>query len=202
MVLSSISIEKYMLFIVKYPSFLLVCRRRYAFDCKHDWIFDGNQAQNHTKNQSKIIEILFYVGNVQFDAGEYGESLRPFLGTYRLEKQSKSHGDSGNSITIGIPIQMDTHSISSSQIHCGHHLQCPTSRIDCETNFLSILENFFSKSLYFCWKVHFCHSGVDVRPRYGRTGRIISNVRVWQDLSRTVFICIGIPIVMVFMNFS
>ena len=30
-----------------------------------------------------------------------------FLGTYRLEKQSKSHRVSENSITIGIPIQTD-----------------------------------------------------------------------------------------------
>ena len=29
-----------------------------------------------------------------------------FLGSYRLEKRSKSHGVSKNSITIGIPIQM------------------------------------------------------------------------------------------------
>ena len=30
-----------------------------------------------------------------------------FLGSYRLEKRSKSHGVSENSITIGIPIQME-----------------------------------------------------------------------------------------------
>ncbi len=41
------------------------------------------------------------------------------------------------------------------QMH--RNVKCPTSRIDCETNFLSILENFFSKWLYFRWKVHFCH---------------------------------------------
>ena len=33
----------------------------------------------------------------------------------------------------------------------------PTSRIDCEMNFLSILGNFFSKLSYFWWKVHFCY---------------------------------------------
>ena len=31
-----------------------------------------------------------------------------FLGSYRLEKRSKSHGVSENSIIIGIPIQMVT----------------------------------------------------------------------------------------------
>ena len=36
-------------------------------------------------------------------------------------------------------------------------VKCPTSRIDCEANFLSILENFFPKWLYFRWKVHCCH---------------------------------------------
>ena len=37
-------------------------------------------------------------------------------------------------------------------------MKYPTSRIDCETNFYSILENFFSKWLYFSSKVHFCHA--------------------------------------------
>ncbi len=34
------------------------------------------------------------------------ECVGTFLGSYRLEKRSKSHGVSENSITIGIPIQM------------------------------------------------------------------------------------------------
>ena len=41
------------------------------------------------------------------DAGERGECMGTFLGSYRLEKRSKSHGVSENSITIGIPIQME-----------------------------------------------------------------------------------------------
>ena len=60
------------------------------------------------KNQSKIIKILFYVANVLFDVGKRGECTGTFLGTYRLEKRSKSHGVSDKSITIEIPIQMHT----------------------------------------------------------------------------------------------
>ena len=36
----------------------------------------------------------------------HGECMGTFLGPYRLEKRSKSHGVSENSITIEIPIQM------------------------------------------------------------------------------------------------
>ena len=34
--------------------------------------------------------------------------METFLGSYRLEKLSKSHGVSENSITVGIPIEMNT----------------------------------------------------------------------------------------------
>ena len=34
--------------------------------------------------------MLFYVANVYFDAGEHGEFVGTFLGSYRLEKPSKS----------------------------------------------------------------------------------------------------------------
>ena len=57
-------------------------------------------------NPSKIIKILIYVGNVLSDAGKRGECMGTFLGSYRLEKQSKSHGVSENPITIGISILM------------------------------------------------------------------------------------------------
>ena len=63
---------------------------------------------------------------------------------------------------------MDTHSRSSSQIRCWHHLNVPTSRIDCETNFLSIFENFFSKCLYLCLKAHFCHPFVTTPHQAGQ----------------------------------
>ena len=42
-----------------------------------------------------------------------------FLGTYRLEKRSKSHGVSENSIAIGIPIQMVTRWPSPSRLRLG-----------------------------------------------------------------------------------
>ena len=58
------------------------------------------------KSMSKKLKILFYVANVFFDAGEPGECARTFLGSYRLEKLSKSHGATDKSITIGIPIQI------------------------------------------------------------------------------------------------
>ena len=38
----------------------------------------------------KYYQILFYVVNVCFDAGEHGECVGTFLGSYRLEKPSKS----------------------------------------------------------------------------------------------------------------
>ena len=38
----------------------------------------------------KYYKILFYVANVCFDAGEHGECVGTFLGSYRLEKPSKS----------------------------------------------------------------------------------------------------------------
>ena len=60
------------------------------------------------ENPSKIINFLIYVGNVLSDAGERGECMGTFLGYYRLEKRSKSHGVSENFITIGIPIEMNT----------------------------------------------------------------------------------------------
>ena len=40
-----------------------------------------------------------------------------FLGSYRLEKRSKSHGVSENSITIGIPIQMNISLFLSISVH-------------------------------------------------------------------------------------
>ena len=46
-----------------------------------------------------------------------------FLGSYRLEKRSKSHGVSENSITIGIPIQMDILCRPSLQLHFGQRLK-------------------------------------------------------------------------------
>ena len=46
-----------------------------------------------------------------------------FLGPYRLEKRSKSHGVSENSITIGIPIQMDILCRPSLQLHFGQRLK-------------------------------------------------------------------------------
>ena len=63
------------------------------------------------------------LGNVLSDAGERGERMGTFLGSYRLEKRSKSHGVSENSITIGIPIQMDILCRPSLQLHFGQRLK-------------------------------------------------------------------------------
>ena len=109
-------------FYSKKHSFLLVCRRRHRFDSKNHRFFDGNRSQNRMKNPSKIIKILIYVGNALSDAGECGERMGTFLGSYRLEKRSKSHGVSENSITIGIPIQMDILCRPSLQLHFGQPL--------------------------------------------------------------------------------
>ena len=43
--------------------------------------------------------------------------MRAFLGSYRLEKRSKSHGVSENPITIGIPIQMNISLFLSISVH-------------------------------------------------------------------------------------
>ena len=45
--------------------------------------------------------------------------METFLGFYRLEKRSKSHGVSENSITTGIPIQMDTSLFLSVSMYFG-----------------------------------------------------------------------------------
>ena len=60
--------------------------------------------------------------------------------------------------------------------------QCPTFRIDCETNFLSILENFFSKCLYFLWKAPFCHPFVTI-PLY------VKKPKVFVEHGRNPAIC-------------
>ena len=75
------------------------------------------------ENPSKIIKILIYVGNVLSDAGKRGECMGTFLGSYRLEKRSKSHHVSENSITTGIPIQMDILCRPSLQLHFGQRLK-------------------------------------------------------------------------------
>ena len=87
-------------------TFFYTLARKSAFYYKNHRFFAGNRSQNRMENPSKIIKILIYVGNVLSDAGERGECMGTFLGSYRLEKRSKSHGVSENSITIGIPIQM------------------------------------------------------------------------------------------------
>ena len=65
------------------------------------------------------------------------------------------------------------------QVHW--NVKCPTLMIDCETNFLSILENFFSKLLYFCWKAHFCHPFVTIPPYVRKASRFLSTAEILQS---------------------
>ncbi len=54
-------------------------------------------------------------------------------------------------------------------------LKCPTLKMDCETNFLWILKNFFSKCLYFLWEAHFCHP-YPLVPPYVRNAHLFIQI--------------------------
>ena len=60
-----------------------------------------------------------------------------FLGSYRLEKRSKSHGVSENSITIGISIQMSIPCCPSIRIHFVLLLKSAGKMTSCKSYWVS-----------------------------------------------------------------
>ena len=76
---------------------------------------------------------------------------------------------------------------SSFLIQIDRNVKCPTSRIDCEMIFLSILKNFFSKLLYFFWKCHFWHLK---RPQNAPTARSRTGLVFFNKCSLGAF-CAG-----------
>ena len=63
-----------------------------------------------------------------------------FLGSYRLEKRSKSHGVSENSITIGISIQMSIPCCPSIRIHFVLLLKSAGKMTSCQNYLVSEAE--------------------------------------------------------------
>ena len=106
-----------------------------------------------------------------------------FSGITTIISSSSSYEDGSAQILLYLLIRNDMPGTPVPRAYASL-VKCPSSRIDCETNFLSILENFFSKWFYFCWKVHFCHRKLAYARGTGVPGTSFLMYRVSRNSSK------------------
>ena len=101
-----------------------------------------------------------------------------FLGSYRLEKLSKSHGVSDKFITIGIPIQMDILCRPSLKLHFGQRLK-RSRQVSSRQGKLKLSQTVQTPARY-----HY-------PPKHTRRRASGSRNKVSQSLSRNVMFFVG-----------